>query len=230
MGAFYMVIMQPSGLNQKKKNTQNPGNITKANKHHNRTSMKMLIHCDVIKLSLLIWIHMVDIHSCSGYFTGHRSYQNNVIASRYFERCCLNKIMIEVIVIITMAGDFTAGIMRTNTFNSLRSRQNGRLFADDTFKRIFWNEKFRISTKNSLKFAPKGLINNIPALVLIMAWRRPGDKPLSEPMLVRSRTHICIYGVKHGRKKLWSYDILQCDSMLSSQPCVTRLWKNTLLW
>ena len=76
--------------------------------------------------------------------------------------------------------------------NSLRPRQNGRLFADDTFKRIFLNENIRISTKNSLKFVPKGLINNIPALVLIMAWRRPGDKPLSEPMLVRSLTHICV--------------------------------------
>ena len=39
---------------------------------------------------------------------------------------------------------------------------------------------------------PKVLINNIPALVLILAWRRPGDKPLSEPMLVRSLTHICV--------------------------------------
>ena len=71
-------------------------------------------------------------------------------------------------------------------------RQKGRLFADDTFKRIFLNENIRISTKNSLKFVPKGRINNIPALVLIMAWRRPGDKPLSEPMLVRSLTHICV--------------------------------------
>ena len=71
-------------------------------------------------------------------------------------------------------------------------RQNGRLFADDTFKRIFLNENIRISTKNSLKFVSKGLINNIPALVLIMAWRRPGDKPLSESMLVRSLTHICV--------------------------------------
>ena len=77
-------------------------------------------------------------------------------------------------------------------FNSLRPKQNGRLFADDTFKRILLNENIRISTKNSLKFVPKGLINNIPALVLIMAWRRPGDKPLSEPMLVRSLTHICV--------------------------------------
>ena len=77
-------------------------------------------------------------------------------------------------------------------FNSMRPRQNGRLFADDTFKRIFLNENIRISTKNSLKCVPKGLINNIPALVLIMAWRRPGDKPLSEPILVRSLTHICV--------------------------------------
>ena len=76
--------------------------------------------------------------------------------------------------------------------NSLRPRQNGRLFADDTFKRIFFNENIRISTKISLKFVHKGLINNIPALVLIMSWRRPGDKPLSEPMLVRSLTHICV--------------------------------------
>ena len=76
--------------------------------------------------------------------------------------------------------------------NSLRPRQNGRLFADDTFKRIFLNEDIRISTKKSLKFVPKGLINNIPALILIMAWRRPGDKPLSEPMLVSLLTHICV--------------------------------------
>ena len=76
--------------------------------------------------------------------------------------------------------------------NSLRPRQNGRLFADDTFKRIFWNETIRIPTKNSLKFVPKGPINNIPALVQIIAWRRLGDKPLSEPMMVRLPTHICV--------------------------------------
>ena len=43
----------------------------------------------------------------------------------------------------------------------------------------------------SLKFVPKCPINNIPALVQIMAWRRPGDKPLSEPMMVSLPTHIC---------------------------------------
>ena len=76
--------------------------------------------------------------------------------------------------------------------NTLRPGQNGCNFADDSFKRIFMNENNRISIEISLKFVPKGLFNNIPALVLIMAWRRPGDKPLSEPMMVRSLTHICV--------------------------------------
>ena len=76
--------------------------------------------------------------------------------------------------------------------NSLRPRQNGRRFADDTFKRIFLNENVWIWIKISLKFVPKGPINNIPALVQIMAWRRPGDKPLSEAMTVNLPTHICV--------------------------------------
>ena len=76
--------------------------------------------------------------------------------------------------------------------NSLRPRQNRRHFADDIFQCIFLNENVWISIKISLKFVPKGPINNIPALVQIMAWRRPGDKPLSEPMMVRSTTHICV--------------------------------------
>ena len=76
--------------------------------------------------------------------------------------------------------------------NTLRPRQNGRRFADDTFKRIFLNENVRISIEISLKFVPKGPINNIPALVQIMAWRRSGDKPLSEPMMVSLMTHVCV--------------------------------------
>ena len=77
-------------------------------------------------------------------------------------------------------------------FNTLRPRQDGRHFVDDTFKHIFLNENVRISIKISLKLVAKGPINNIPALVQIMAWCRPGDKPLSEPMLVFVPTHICV--------------------------------------
>ena len=76
--------------------------------------------------------------------------------------------------------------------NTLRTRQNGRHFADNTFKRIFLNENVWISFKNSLKFVLYSPINNIPALVQIMAWRRPGDKPLAETMMVRLPMHICI--------------------------------------
>ena len=83
-------------------------------------------------------------------------------------------------------------ILHNGALNTLRPRQNGRHFADDTFKCIFLNEKVWIPIKISFKFVPKGPVSNIPALVQIMAWRRSGDKPLSEPMLVRLLTHICV--------------------------------------
>ena len=76
--------------------------------------------------------------------------------------------------------------------NSLRPTPNRRHFADDIFKCISENENELISPRISLKFVPKVRINNIPALVQIMAWRRPGDKPLSEPMMVSLLTHICV--------------------------------------
>ena len=69
-------------------------------------------------------------------------------------------------------------------FNTLRPKQNGRHFPGDVFKCIFLNENVGISLKISLKFVPKGLNNNIPSLVQVMAWRRPGYKSLSEPMMV----------------------------------------------
>ena len=53
--------------------------------------------------------------------------------------------------------------------NTLRPRQNGRHFADNSFKRILVNENVRILMEISLKFVLKGPINNIQALVQIMA-------------------------------------------------------------
>ena len=64
-------------------------------------------------------------------------------------------------------------------FNTLRPRRDGRILTDDIFKCIFFNENLLISSKISLTSVPWVLINNIPALFQIMAWRRPGDKPLS---------------------------------------------------
>ena len=57
-------------------------------------------------------------------------------------------------------------------------------FPDDIFKCLFLNENVWITIKILLNFVPQGPIYNIPEFVQIMAWRRPGGKPLSEPMLV----------------------------------------------
>ena len=74
--------------------------------------------------------------------------------------------------------------------NTLRPRQNGRHFADNIFKCIFLNQNTSISVNISLKLVPEGRINNIPALVQIMAWCWQGDKPLSEPMMISLLTYI----------------------------------------
>ena len=50
-------------------------------------------------------------------------------------------------------------------FNALRPIQNGRHFADAILKCIFLNENVWIPIEISLKFVPKGPIDNIPALV-----------------------------------------------------------------
>ena len=76
--------------------------------------------------------------------------------------------------------------------DTLRPRQNGWHFTDDIFKCIFLDENIWISIKLSLKFVCKGKINNIPVLVQIMTCCRPGDKSLSEPMMVSLPLHICI--------------------------------------
>ena len=76
--------------------------------------------------------------------------------------------------------------------NKLRPKQNGRHFPDNIFKRIFLNESDRIPIQISLTFVHRGPINYVSVLVQIMGWRRPGDKPLSEPMVARLPTHICM--------------------------------------
>ena len=92
----------------------------------------------------------------------------------------------------TTTFDFCIGYNSLTFFNTLRPRQNGRHFPDDILKWIFLNKNVWISIEIPLKFVPKGQINNIRALVQIMAWRCPGDKPLSEPMMVSLLTHMCV--------------------------------------
>ena len=109
--------------------------------------------------------------------------------------------------------------MYSSVINTLRPRQNGRHFGADIFKCILLNENVWISLKISLKFAPKVRIYNITALVHIMAWRRPGDMPLSGPMMVILLTHIymCVTRPhKDGRRPprpLLQHHHMICDSI-----------------
>ena len=91
-----------------------------------------------------------------------------------------------------------------------------------SFKCIFLNANVTISIKISLKFVHKDPINNIPALVQIMAWRRPGDKPLSEPIMVGSLTHICV--TRPQWVKLKSFQIT--DSL----PLFINITTSTINW
>ena len=56
-------------------------------------------------------------------------------------------------------------------------RQNGRSFPDDIFKCIFLNENVWILIKISLKFVPKGPINNIPTLAQWVKQKLQEDTP-----------------------------------------------------
>ena len=88
--------------------------------------------------------------------------------------------------------------------NSLRPRQNKRHFADDVFKCNFLNETVWIPIKISLKFVPEGPINNISALVQIMAWRRAGDKQLSEPMMTQFNDTYMRHSASMSFNNIWS--------------------------
>ena len=85
------------------------------------------------------------------------------------------------------------------TVNTSRPRQNEQHFTDDIFKRTFFNENVWISIKISLKFVPKGPINNIPSLVQIMAWRH-------------SVMHICFSKLCH----YWCRYLLVTCSVMSN--------------
>ena len=130
-------------------------------------------------------------------------------AVSYYIGCCYNKTdmyMIYIIIIILhgyfqvslciiflvytgklccIGHDTLTVITRITILNSSHPGQNGHCFSDNIFKCISLNEQAWIWIKIPLKFVAKGPINNITVLVQIMAWRRPGDKPLSEPMMTQ---------------------------------------------
>ena len=103
--------------------------------------------------------------------------------------------------------------------NTFRPKQNDRHFPNNILKWIFLNESLWISIKISLTFVPISPIY-IPALVQIMVWCRPGNKPLSEPMMVSLLTHHwpqCWEGT--GGRYLCSWKTRICLSCCSQYHC-----------
>ena len=94
------------------------------------------------------------------------------------------------------------------SYQYIEARKNCGHFAD-IFKCIFWNENVWILLKISLKFVPKFRINNIWELFQIMVWHRPGDKPLSAPVmdtLLTTYTYVTQpQWVKHWPQQLGGY-------------------------
>ena len=78
-----------------------------------------------------------------------------------------------------------------------------------------WMKIYEFLLIHSTLFVRNNWQYNIPALLQIMAWRRSGDKPLSEPMMVSSLTHISfmisqirLSGVSNSNQWHYSFELL----------------------
>ena len=87
---------------------------------------------------------------------------------------------------------------------------------------FYWITMYELRMRFHWSLFSKGEINNIPALVQIVAWRRPGDKPLSETMMVSLLTHMCVTWLGLNELTDW----LQGDVAI-----ITKVWfPNSLYW
>ena len=120
--------------------------------------------------------------------------------------------------------------------NSSFPGQTGRHLVDAIFKCIFFNGKFWIVNTHPPKFVLMDPINNNPPLAQIMAWRRPGDKPLSEPVIVNLLTPLCVNEL--NTKIQWYQGMKTTKLYLTGRIfrdggrhfCISRdIWLNTIL-
>ena len=134
-------------------------------------------------VSFLMWSSSFIVnqsHSCPNSIDPTRKLHLNdvdsmVFAARY--KVCL--ISIHVLTFSSLLHNCRVCVC---LINSSSPEQSGRRFTNDIFNCI-WKVSYLI--RISLNCVPKDPIDNNPALVEKMAWRRIGDKSLSEPMLTR---------------------------------------------
>ena len=95
------------------------------------------------------------------------------------------------------------------------------IFQTTFLKALYWMKmyKFRLRFHGSLFLG-------VPALVQIITWRRAGDRPLSEPMMICLLTHICV------TRPQWvkDCDVLQLLSSFNNTNITTWQEYITLQW
>ena len=95
------------------------------------------------------------------------------------------------------------------------SRDKISAISQTTFSNAYPWMQCLISITLSRKFLSQGQMDNIPALVLIMVYRRQGDKPLFEPTIFVLLTHIGVtrsqWGTFDGRMPVCT-NILRTNS------------------
>ena len=90
-----------------------------------------------------------------------------------------------------------------NKINTLRPRQNDQHLPDAVLKCIFLMKLFEFPFKFLWNVFPRVKLAIFKhCMVQMMAWHRPGDKALSEPMTVSLQTHICVTRPQWV-KKIW---------------------------
>ena len=177
------------------------------------TSLNMRILADHVTYSFLAFMKSI-FHFCLGCYCGGYSQNGRSNLSSYhwptyglviclvpghysyFFQCWIVRIGHVTLLAITGYEALVCVSHYTSSVNTLRPRQNGPHFTDDIFKCMFVNEKFCILIKDSLKFVPKGPINNNTALIQVVAWRRTGGKPL--PWTNAHPVHRRIYAALGG--------------------------------
>ena len=64
--------------------------------------------------------------------------------------------------------------------------------SQDVSNVISWTRMYRFLLRFHWSLLPMGSVKYVSALVQIMTWHRPCNRPLTEPMMVIFLTHMCI--------------------------------------
>ena len=136
--------------------------------------------------------NLTIIGSDNGLSPGRRQLQWNFNRNQYIfiQENAFENIVCEMASIVFLCMRLWRRRLTGPVIKTLRPKKNGWHFSDD----IFLNENIQILIIIWLKFVHGVQINNTQALVQIIAWCRPGDKPLSESgVRVSLLTHIYMH-------------------------------------